>query len=445
MPLLSVPKSHLIYETNPPRARVWSVFLKKSFSPVTIMPVRHSPACLQTAHVQAICKGQDRQYDLLVNDLHHNLYCLLGGLSPPLTIPLYCGPSIFTIANRGSYPRSPLPPRPSIIERAIAGWQRGTISDADLERAFQRSMVESVAEQIAAGVEVASDGQCRWDGPAEFILRHLAGFESPPDRLLTKSATTEDSTGIPADGGAVSPITSRAVGRAMWQRPILIDDFKFLSERSPIDLRPTLTGPLSLARFADPDSYCKDRKFELAIDLARALAREIEGLEAAGAHYILIEEPLVTPADTADSLLGEAAAILCQNRAIAVMLAVSGSWTEAIEHLTTLPFTGFAFDLVDEPGNDDLANRPGLMPGRILELGLVSGRSKRIESAMEIGMGLLRFADVHDPDLIWVGPAAPLGGLPRDVAYEKLCRITEAVNWTRREMARREGEPGTAA
>jgi hypothetical protein len=78
---------------------------------------------------------------------------------------------VFTIAVNGSYPCSPSPPRPQIALRAREDLTGGRITGREYARALERATVEAVAEMVAAGVEVVSDGQIRWEGPAEFICR----------------------------------------------------------------------------------------------------------------------------------------------------------------------------------------------------------------------------------------------------------------------------------
>jgi len=337
--------------------------------------------------------------------------------------------SMLTPTVPGSYPRSPEPPRPSIVNRAIENWQAGNITDKELERAFQRATVEMLVEIIAAGVEVAGDGHLRWDNPADYILRRLAGFDSPPDRLTGKGNVDA------SDAGLV--LRSHATGRVEWRRPILVDDFRFLQERAPVDIRPALTGPFSLARLVEPGFYTR-RRADLTMDLAQALNREMQGLAAAGAKYILIEEPLLSDDDPQADEFFSAGSILCDNIDAVIFIAGSGSLAGLAESLERSPFGGLVFDLVHNSHNDDILVSNRYFNGHIVELGLIDGRDKRVESEMEVGMGIMRYAAHYDPDRLWVAPTGPFGLLPRNIAFEKLCNMCRGVEWARKNLARQE-------
>jgi len=363
---------------------------------------------------------------------------------------------MFTVAVRGSYPKQPDPPRPFLLGRAIKKWRTGLIEIEELERFFQRSMVETAVEMVAAGAEVIWDGQIRWDGPADYMFRLLRGFSVQPDRVLgTRRVRANESSEAcetecddePAGGNGHQPeisaphVKANAESKVEWVRPLIVDDFRFLNERSPVPLRPTLTGPYSLARLCDAGSY-RDRIRDLTLDLAKALNRELIGLQAAGAKYALIEEPLLFGMSEDSGQFLDALGILCGNVEITVFVACGGGISGLETVIARSPIGGVCLDLTESSGIDQAALFHAEVPEKLIEMGLVGGRSRRQDDEEFILKSLIEFADRIDPDKIWISPTCGLGGLPRDTAFEKIQLLYRIAERARRELGRQEGYPG---
>ena len=332
---------------------------------------------------------------------------------------------MFTIAVNGSYPKLPEPPRPQLLQRAINDFESGSITDKDLAKAKDRATVEAVAEMVAAGVEVVSDGQIRWNHGAMHICHQLGGF------------TGEDEI-KESDNGNIKP---RPVDRIRWTHPITVDDYRFIAGRSPVDVRPVLTGPFSLARICNSGIY-EDDIHSFTNDIARALNREILGLEAAGAKYILIEEPELTLRKEEIENFIEAASLLCDKVEAKVILGTSGSDILGIDtELSDSPFHGFGLDMLGGPENDKIFINEHRFNDRILQFGLVNSFDPAVERPQFITRWLMQLAQYHDPELIWVAPTGELGSLPRNIAFFKLKCLYTGVLRARRELAGLE-EPG---
>lgn len=328
---------------------------------------------------------------------------------------------------RGSYPLKPEPPRPHLLERALEEYRLGKVGEEGLERAFRRGMVEAIAEQVTAGLEMVGDGYVRWDGPIFYLTRRLKGFLTPEDLRCQRGGR----------GGKGLPVGERcrAIERVEWKGSILGEDFQFLSERSPVEVRMGITGPFSLARSVDPGIYGEEITL-LTNDIARALNQELKELERRGAQWVMVEEPILRREIKDWEGFEEAARKLTQGVEMAVILGIEGPVVGLEALLSRTPFRGFAVNLQAYPENEVLLEKGDIWEGRVLELGLVDGDQARIESAMEVAMGLMKFARRHDPNLIWVSPASSLGTLTRDCAFVKLTHLVEGVRWARHQLGR---------
>lgn len=337
---------------------------------------------------------------------------------------------MYSIAVNGSYPKIPDPPRPPLLLRAIENYKSGKIDEKELKRAKERATVDAVAEMVAAGVEIVSDGQIRWDGSIIYICRGLQGF-----------ADIGKGNELESDNGHQKP---RVVDKIHWSHPILVDDYRFISSRSPVDVRPVVIGPFTIARLCNPGTYGRDI-ISLTDDLARALNREILGLEDAGAKYILVDEPLLTFTKGEISSFCQAAELLCEGVEANIMLATSqGDVVGIEEELLATPFGGFALDMLNGPDNEKLlVEKKNKWAGRIIQLGLVNSFNPEVERPTTIARELLRFSDYHDPELIWVAPTGGLGSMLRDIAFAKLRCLYMGVQKARREIARLERPGGS--
>lgn len=333
---------------------------------------------------------------------------------------------MFTIAVNGTYPRLPDPPRPALLQRAIDDFAAGKIEEKDLRRAEDRASIETVAEMVAAGVEVASGGQIHWGNPEEFISRKLSGFRLDQDKNAP---------------GQINRPAPRAVERIKWVRPLVLDEYKFLSERSPVDIRPVLTGPFSLALMYDTSEYPSGYT-DFQDDLAAALNRELIGLVSAGARFILIEEPLLTNRKLFIDDFIRISKILLEGVECSIMLGTSRGDLRGLERITDeCSFSGYALDMIEGVGNHDLLENKVFPDDCIIQLGVVHSRHPRLEEAEEITERLLKCAKFHDPGLTWAAPTGGLGILPRDLAFEKLSALYRGVLKARKQLAGEE-EPG---
>ncbi len=338
---------------------------------------------------------------------------------------------MFTKAVNGSFPRFPDPPRPLMLAQAIDEFRQGLIDDRKMLRAFERATVETVVEMVAAGIEIISDGLVRYEsgekGWIKCICSRMKGFD-----------ISERGNDPLFDLSDHRPI---AIDRIKWFRPVILDDYKFLADRSPVDVRMVLPGPLTMALMCDPGIYADDLE-KFTQDIAWSLNREIEGLEQAGSKYILIEEPALAEHKEYKELFKDLSEIICHNITMKIMINVSNGDISGIEELLVCsPFSGIGFDITGDLDNALLIERKGFWKDKIIQLGMISSDPSHIETPMEIAVELVKYSSFHDPGKIWVAPACGMDKLTRSVVFEKLTNLCQGAEWARREMARRE-EPG---
>jgi 5-methyltetrahydropteroyltriglutamate--homocysteine methyltransferase len=146
------------------------------------------------------------------------------------------------------------------------------------EAALDLGTEEIVREQVAAGIDVPTDGEIRREHYIYYQCRHLAGFDFAG---LTKKAMRQ--------GSWVAEVpTVRSPIKAL--NPILPRDWRAAQRATQNPVKITLPGPMTIID-STADAFYGDEK-RLAADLADALNSEIRALAEAGCRWIQIDEPV---------------------------------------------------------------------------------------------------------------------------------------------------------
>ena len=312
----------------------------------------------------------------------------------------------------GSYPKPPLEGGEFRLRKMLQGLDRGEATAKDVAAAEDDLTREILAEQAEAGVDLATDGQVRWDDPLTRIAEGLAGFTvSGLLRFFDNNTYFRQ------------PLIKGAVRR---EEPILLDEFRFAAGNSTVPVKAVLCGPYTLAALSKDEHYGDPASVD---DLARALNEEARDLVAAGATVIQFDEPVLAavpgqpPGDV--EALARVAGPLVEGVTATTILAtyfgdVAAHGTASFE----LPFDGFALDFVAGPGNfDGLAAFPS---EKLLQAGIADARNTKLESVDDLRATIERLQRHVDDERLWIAPSCGLEFLPREAARRKLERLAEA-------------------
>ncbi len=291
-------------------------------------------------------------------------------------------PLLTTVA--GSYPPGDLPPR----------------------RALQRA----VEDQLAAGIELISDGQVRGDMIGIFAER-IPGYR------------------LAVDG---SWVVLDALDRP--DAPIVAADYllaRRLADRRAA-VKGIVTGPITLAlssRVAPNAPYAAPHDPSLILRLAEILAHEVAALVAAGADVVQVDEPMLATAlgntvspELAENALRDLAAIPAFP-----ILHVCGDIRPIARELLALPFAGLdvegsRVDNLSAIDPDELE-----FSGMRLSYGCVDTQTEAIESVATV-LDRIRAALTTVPaNRLWISPDCGLRRLPPEIARAKLTAMVEAV------------------
>ncbi len=281
----------------------------------------------------------------------------------------------------------------------------------------RRAIQRAVEDQVAAGIDLISDGQVRGDMISSFAA-HIPGFRPGPDGTWEVEAALD----LP-DG------------------PLTVADFALARELAGgnAEVKGVVTGPITLAlscRVTSSAPYVGPEDPALILRLADILAHEVSALVASGAQVVQIDEPILSTAlgtRVAPELAHEALRLLATTPALPA-LHVCGDVREIASELLLLPFKVFDIE------NASTENLPAFDSDMIefadarVSAGCIATDSAEIET-VEVICDRVRAALQHlDAEHLWISPDCGLRMLPRDVAREKLVRLCSAVQDGRAEL-----------
>jgi 5-methyltetrahydropteroyltriglutamate--homocysteine methyltransferase len=311
------------------------------------------------------------------------------------------------VANTGSYPRVGDSPEHQRLRRAHERLEKGLTNESDLRAAQDEAVRGAIREQIDAGCDLVTDGLIRWSDAISHPLRSLPGVEI---NGLLRYFDTNTYFRQPVIRDRITP------------SPLgLVAEYRFATEasgRTPV--MPVITGPYTLASLSIRRQSPYADVASLAVDVAGAIAKEIEGLARAGATVIQIDEPMILRHPSDIGLLTRLTAILadCKHGSRILLATGYGDAASLYERLQELPVDILGLDLTYGPGLWEAIARLGSV--RDLCFGCVDARNTRLEKATEVARRLDSVRRAVEGRVSYLAPSSGLEYLPRGRAADKL-------------------------
>lgn len=146
------------------------------------------------------------------------------------------------------------------------------------EAIFARAAADVLADQVAAGIDIPTDGEVRRENYIHYHCRHIAGIDFA---RLTEKVLRE---------GAYRATLPTITGPLSARDHFLPHDWKVAQRCTDRPLKVTLPGPMTIGDTL-ADEYYGDEKTRGA-ELALALNSEVLALAEAGCRHIQVDEPL---------------------------------------------------------------------------------------------------------------------------------------------------------
>jgi 5-methyltetrahydropteroyltriglutamate--homocysteine methyltransferase len=311
----------------------------------------------------------------------------------------------------GSYPKPPHEGETFTLRKTLHAIERGEADATDLRKAQDDLVTQIIAEQEAAGIDIVTDGQVRWDDILTPFAKKMAGFEVGGLLRFFDNNTYYR-----------RPV---CVAKVEWRGPTSIEDFKFATSVTDGTVKAVIPGPVTFAHLSLDEYYSDHERFAVAI--AEVLAQEAFELEAAGATLIQIDEPSLLGAPEDLDLAKRCLDIVTRElkEAETIVATYFGDAKRLGAEIYDLPVTGIGLDLIAGPENEALLD--AYPEGKKMQLGIVDARNTRLEPVDDLARIIERYATKVGPRRLRVSPSAGLEYLPRDKARAKLERLTEAA------------------
>jgi 5-methyltetrahydropteroyltriglutamate--homocysteine methyltransferase len=309
------------------------------------------------------------------------------------------------LTNTGSYPRIGDAPDAQQHRREYARRERGELGEAQWQAVEDAVAREVIAEQVAAGVDVPTDGQVRWYDP----ISHLA-------RPLTSVTINGLLRYFDTNFYFRQPVVRGPIARP---GPMLTREFEVArAAAGSHEVKPVLTGPYSLAQGSILEGGYRSRH-ALAHAYAEVLAQEIADLARAGARLIQVDEPYLLQHPEDADVVRETFATLAAARGEARLACYTyfGDALPVYDELMALPVDVVGLDFTYSPKLAVRVAEAG--SSRVLGLGLIDGRNTKLETAEALYPVLDRLLP-RLGDTVYLNPSCGLEFLPRDRARTKL-------------------------
>ena len=312
--------------------------------------------------------------------------------------------------NVGNYPKVAEHGYGTKLIGAITKWQRGELGDNGLEQTCQEITRAVLREQEAAGLDVLTDGQIRWEDLVTPIAKGLQGLEiNGLTRWFDNNVYYR------------RPILHKTPVRT---GPILVDEYRFAKSCTSKPVKAILPGPYTFVRMSEDRHYRRERPFILR--MAELLNAEAQALAQAGAPIVQFDEPALGFGKPNMKLAVEALGIAASGvRAKTAVYTYFGSLNGVLPALMKARVDLIGVDVVSDPGA--LAH---LKQGKItkeLGLGCVDGRNTKLESIEDIHALLDTVRKLIPLDRVHLNPKCGLEFLPHTQAKAKLERLGEAA------------------
>jgi len=319
---------------------------------------------------------------------------------------------VFETTLVGNQPKVIEVPGTPNLRLARNQFDRGKITDVQLEEIIQETTRQTLSDQIDAGIHRVTDGRIRWDDPVTPFAAAHDGFEI---------------------GGLIRFFDNNVyyrrptiTGPVRFVRSAVAEDFRFAAKTAGRPVLAALCGPFSMAKFCTDTNY--NNSHDLYSDCARLVRGELEALVAAGADWVQLDEPFLGfhPEEIGPACDAIATAVRGVKTKVFIYTYFAPV-AKVIKRLWDLPVAMIGADCASVPANiEALCDGPSTM-GRAF--GLIDARNTRLESTDQVVRKLERIADSGAdkwPEC-WITPSAALEFLPYKNAVSKMKRMTESV------------------
>ena len=328
-------------------------------------------------------------------------------------------------------------PKPSWLAQPEQLWSPWKLEGEALAAGKNDALRVTLQEQEKSGIDIVSDGEQTRQHFVTTFIENLSGVDF--ENKKTVRIRNRYDASVP---GIVGPVSR--------QKPVFIDDAKFLRAQTDRPIKWALPGPMTMVDTLY-DDYYKDRK-TLAFEFAKALNEEAKELEAAGVNIIQFDEPafnvfldevnewgIEALEKACEGLKCETAVHICYGYGIKA----NTDWKKTLgaewrHYEKTFPaIQQSSIDIIS------LECHNGRVPFEVLELlkgkkvmvGAIDVATPEIETAEEVAATIREALKYVDADKLYPCTNCGMAPLSRDIARSKFEALAAGADIVRKELS----------
>ncbi|MBN7120146.1 5-methyltetrahydropteroyltriglutamate--homocysteine methyltransferase [Erwinia billingiae] len=329
-------------------------------------------------------------------------------------------------------------PKPSWLAQPETLWSPWKLQDQELIDGKHDALRLCLEDQRQAGIDIVSDGEQTRQHFVTTFIEHLSGVDFEK-REIVKIRNRYDAS-VPTVVGAVER-----------QKPVFVEDAKFLRKLTDKPIKWALPGPMTMIDTLY-DSHYKSRE-KLAWEFAKILNQEAKDLEAAGVDIIQFDEPafnvffdevndwgIAALERAVEGLKCETAVHICYGYGIKANTdwkkTLGTEWRQYEEIFPKLQKSSIDIVSLECQNSRVPMDLIELIRGKKVMVGAIDVATNAIETPEEVADTLRKALQFVDADKLYPSTNCGMTPLSRDVARGKLSALSAGAAIVRGELTK---------
>lgn len=327
-------------------------------------------------------------------------------------------------------------PKPSWLAQPETLWSPWKLENEELIDGKKDALRLILDDQDRAGIDIVSDGEQTRQHFVTTFIEHLSGVDFEK-REIVKIRNRYDAS-VPS-----------VVGEVARQKPVFVEDAKFLRQLTNKQIKWALPGPMTMIDTLY-DSHYKSRE-KLAWEFAKILNQEAKELEAAGVDIIQFDEPafnvffdevndwgIAALERAVEGLKCETAVHICYGYGIKANTdwkkTLGTEWRQYEEVFPKLQKSNIDIISLECQNSRVPMDLIELIRGKKVMVGAIDVATNAIETPEEVADTLRKALQFVDADKLYPSTNCGMTPLSRQVARGKLSALSAGAEIVRKEL-----------
>ncbi|MGA4364597.1 methionine synthase [Pantoea ananatis] len=327
-------------------------------------------------------------------------------------------------------------PKPSWLAQPETLWSPWKLENEELIDGKKDALRLILDDQDRAGIDIVSDGEQTRQHFVTTFIEHLSGVDFEK-REIVKIRNRYDAS-VPS-----------VVGEVARQKPVFVEDAKFLRQLTNKQIKWALPGPMTMIDTLY-DNHYKSRE-KLAWEFAKILNQEAKELEAAGVDIIQFDEPafnvffdevndwgIAALERAVEGLKCETAVHICYGYGIKANTdwkkTLGTEWRQYEEVFPKLQKSNIDIISLECQNSRVPMDLIELIRGKKVMVGAIDVATNTIETPEEVADTLRKALQFVDADKLYPSTNCGMTPLSRQVARGKLSALSAGAEIIRKEL-----------